>query len=243
MLTVTVGGREVPVLGPKAQEAIQSSLFKRWIATLDPSFVVHWIDIHYVDTVGFPEKPHTLFIKLKAQVETTSGNQVPGIVFLRGGSVGILLVIECEGEEYTLLTLQSRFPAGHSAFPEIPAGMLDGSGQFSGVAARELEEETGLIISRNSLIDLTELAYGSRFQGIVPSAGGSDEFVRLFACFLKMTRSSLEALQGKITGVISEGETIALKVIPLRDLVWSTPDVKALSALTLYDALKRDGRL
>jgi 8-oxo-dGTP pyrophosphatase MutT (NUDIX family) len=31
------------------------------------------------------------------------------------------------------------------------AGMLDGSGKFSGVAAKEMEEETGLVITEESV--------------------------------------------------------------------------------------------
>jgi hypothetical protein len=31
------------------------------------------------------------------------------------------------------------------------AGMLDGSGRFSGVAAKEMEEETGLVITEESV--------------------------------------------------------------------------------------------
>ena len=30
-------------------------------------------------------------------------------------------------------------PIGWESFPEIPAGMLDGSGHFSGVAAKEMQ--------------------------------------------------------------------------------------------------------
>lgn len=238
MLSVTIADRKVPVFGPMAQEALRSSLFTRWVDTLDRSFVVRQITIHHVDIIGSGEHSRALFIKLHAEVETASGDMVPGIAFLRGGSVGVLLVIRCEGEEYTLLTLQPRFPAGLSVFPEIPAGMLDGSGNFSGVAAREIEEETGIVISSENLIDLTDLVYKSRFQGVFPSAGGSDEFLRLFVSIVEMDRSSLDALQGKVTGVIAEGEKIALQVIPLRDLIWHAPDAKALSALTLYNFLK-----
>lgn len=79
--------------------------------------------------------------------------------------------------------------------PELPAGMLDGSGSFSGTAAKEIEEETGqlelwmdvmhpysplnsrytigLIIEERELTDMTELAYGNKWRGIYPSAGGS----------------------------------------------------------------------
>lgn len=32
--------------------------------------------------------------------------QLPGIVFGRGGAVGILMLLECEGEKYAVLTEQ-----------------------------------------------------------------------------------------------------------------------------------------
>lgn len=34
--------------------------------------------------------------------------QLPGIVFARGGAVGILMLLECEGEVFTVLTEQVR---------------------------------------------------------------------------------------------------------------------------------------
>lgn len=57
--------------------------------------------------------------------------------------------------------------------------MLDG-GDFVGVAAKELMEETGIKIKSNELIDLTQLAYKGSYSGVYPSAGGCDEFLRLF---------------------------------------------------------------
>jgi hypothetical protein len=45
---------------------------------------------------------------------------------MRGGAVGILcILIEVEtGEEFALVTLQPRIPAGFCDFAEIPAGMV-----------------------------------------------------------------------------------------------------------------------
>lgn len=62
-------------------------------------------------------------------------------------------------------------PAGQYTL-ECPAGMLDEDGNFIGVAAKELKEETGLEIEEKKLIPL-----GS----IYPSPGGCDEEVILFA--------------------------------------------------------------
>eukprot|EP01047_Picozoa_sp_COSAG01_P019207 COSAG01_NODE_1061_length_11887_cov_151.517557_13_plen_207_part_00 len=122
------------------------------------------------------------FVKLRSEAYAITGSgdkvDVPGIVFMRGGSVSVLIVLECEGMEYTILTRQPRVPAADHNLPEIPAGTLDGSGNFRGVAAEEIEEECDIVIEESELVDMTELAHGDRWRGMVPSGGGCDEFIR-----------------------------------------------------------------
>jgi len=143
-------------------------------------------------------------------------------------------------EGFTIITLQPRVPVGQFQFPEIPAGMLDHSGDFAGVAAKELEEECGIHISEknNCLVDLTDFAYGDRFRGMYPSAGGCDEFLRLFVYQEEITSEKLESLKGKLTGNRDEGELITLKIVSLADLWKEAPDSKALSALYLFEKFK-----
>ena len=128
--------------------------------------------------------------------------------------------------------------------PEIPAGMVDErTGQFRGVAAQEMREETGLVIKQKDLVDLTELAYGNRFRGMIPSAGGCDETLRLFLYRKQVTQDFLNQLDGRMTGNEEEGERIVLKLMEL-DKAWTvSPDAKLLGALCLYDRLKGQGRL
>lgn len=151
------------------------------------------------------------------------------------------------------MTIQPRIPAGSLAFSEIPAGMLDDSGTFAGGAAKEIEEETGLKIPQNELIDMTSLALGLLPQqadgeelqkGMYPSPGGSDEFIPLFLCQKRMPRKDIDGLQGRLTGLRSHGEKITLKVVPLEQL-WKecVRDGKSLAAWALYNGLKREGRL
>jgi len=83
-------------------------------------------------------------------------------------------------------------------------------------------------------VDLTEFAYKNHFRGIYPSAGGCDEFLRLFVFRDEVTREKLESLQGKLTGVAAQGEMITLKIVPLAKLWREAPDAKALAALYLY---------
>jgi len=150
-----------------------------------------------------------------------------------------LVVLECEKDEYCLLTQQARVPIGKSRFLEIPAGMLDGSGHFSGVAAKEMEEETGIVIEPSDLVDLTDAAYGSKYPGMYPSCGGSDEFIRIFAHRKQVTREYMQELHGKLTGSAHENEFITLHIAPLANVWELSPDSKTLSALLLWDKLRK----
>lgn len=127
--------------------------------------------------------------------------------------------------------------------------MLDDSGTFAGGAAKEIQEETGLLVEQGELVDMTALALQGRGDSgeflqsaVYPSAGGSDEFIPLFLCQKSMPRKEIEELQGKLSGLRDEGEKITLKVVPLKDL-WreGARDGKTLAALALYQGLKGEG--
>jgi 8-oxo-dGTP pyrophosphatase MutT (NUDIX family) len=131
--------------------------------------------------------------------------------------------------------------------------MLDNSGTFSGAAAKEIKEETGLTVQENELIDLTALASqfatpsssGEKLQNAVyPSPGGCDEFIPIFLCKKRLPRQQLSDLQGKLTGLRDEGEKITLKIIKAIDL-WKEGfrDGKTLAAWALYSGLKSEGKV
>lgn len=198
------------------------------------------------------------FIKLKADVRADDGQRFPGSVFMRGGSVAMLLILKAESsdptsetDEFVVLTIQPRIPAGTLTFTEIPAGMIDDSGTFSGAAAKEIEEETGLTVQDDELIDLTELALSANNDpgevlqnAIYPSPGGSDEFIPIFLVRKTMKVSEIEDLQGRLTGLRDHGEKISLKIVKLKD-AWKVAgrDAKSLSALCLYKGLSREGKI
>lgn len=134
--------------------------------------------------------------------------------------------------------------------------MMDADNNFAGKAASEIEEELGLVIKEEELTCLTDKvaeirrekrkAEGSGEEretlpfAMYPSAGGCDEYIKIFAHEKRVPRSQLQEWQGKLTGLRDEGEMITLKVVPLEDL-WleGGMDSKALAALTMYTQLKR----
>ncbi|CAG8042412.1 unnamed protein product [Penicillium salamii] len=272
-ITMTKGTGDIQVNtipGLSLQDLASFPAYKTWLTTLQHSlsrqenpshefhhdpYVLRKIDIQAVDRFGGARLG---FVKLKAEVSNGRGETLPGSIFLRGGSVGMLLVLQpddianpTDNDKRAILTIQPRIPAGSLAFPEIPAGMLDDSGTFAGGAAKEIQEETGLLVEQADLVDMTALAArvnqgpsdGECLQNAVyPSAGGSDEFIPLFLCQKTMPRKEIDELQGKLTGLRDEGEKITLKIVPLGDL-WKTGlrDGKTLAAWGLYQGLKKEG--
>lgn len=161
-------------------------------------------------------------------------------------------------ERYVVLTVQARTAAGSLAFVELPAGMVDGSGNFKGVAAKEIEEELGITIHEDELTCLSELAEASREQrntdtvgeredlaaAMFPSAGGCDEYITIYSAERRIPRGQLSEWEGRLTGERDIGEKITLKVVPIKDL-WKegARDAKALAALALWQGLRQEKKL
>lgn len=220
-------------------------------------FQLKRITVQSVDWFGHGEKKRLGFLKLQTTVENDQGEWLPGAVFMRGAAVGMLLILQPddvsednEEEKYVILTMQPRIAAGSLSFTEIPAGMLDDMGTFSGGAAKEIKEETGLEVDASELVDMTALALENEERdeeigkGSFSSPGGCDEYIPLFLYQKRLPRSELEEFRGKLTGLREEGEKITLKVIKLHDL-WKegARDGKTLAALALYEGLRREGKI
>lgn len=187
--------------------------------------------------------------------------RLPGAVFLRGGSVAMLIIISptntSDTDDHVLLTIQPRIAAGSLGFVELPAGMIDEAGTFTGAAAKEIKEETGLDIKEHELVDMTQLAIqdaSGQAQdagveahlklGMYPSPGACDEFMPLFLARKQMREEDMMSLKGKLTGLRDRGEKITLKLAKVKD-VWKVAarDGKTLAAMALYDGLKCEGRI
>ena len=128
--------------GIDVKAALAAKPFTDWLASVDTTrFTVNSIHFQSVDMFG----PRVGFVKFKCAVTDSQGNFIPGIIFARGGAVAVLAILECEGEHHVVVTVQPRLATGSFEFVEICAGMLDGSGNFAGVAAKELDEELGIV--------------------------------------------------------------------------------------------------
>ncbi len=201
----------------------ESSQFKNWLKKMDPRFVINKILVQAVDK---RYDGGLLFAKLRAEVYDNHGNRMHGNLFMRGDAVAMLIVLKSNDKKWVVLTSQPRFPAGEFESIEIPAGMMDGKGDFTGTAAREIEEEVGIKVEAGKLVYLDEF---------LSSCGGSDERIKLYYCEVDMPENEIEKLHGKITGVEHENEKIRVIIVPFDDLPKNTRDPKSLLAFGCYN--------
>ena len=197
-----------PTIDSQIPIILKAPKFKSWFANLDHSAIdLQSITITDVDWFCAPTaiSPEKLgFLKLTAKVfDRKTGKPVPGIAFIRGGAVAVLIRVAVGSSAYFIMCRQLRFPVGGYTL-EAPAGMMDASADISGVMMKEIAEETGLVVPNAAkLIDL------GRF---IPSAGGCDESIRLFAWDTELSKEAFDEITRKIHGAVEENETIYLHI-------------------------------
>jgi ADP-sugar diphosphatase len=214
---------------------INSPLFQKWLKQNQYQFVISALHFQSVDWAKYHGGDFPLFIKFNAEATDKTGKRVHGITLLRGGAVGILVVLVCEGIEYLLLVDQPRFPVNQRHFLEIPAGMMDKSDDPRSVALRELEEETGLVVRSEELIDMAECLFGQEHIGMINSPGLMDEWVRVYLYKKEVSKNFLMKFDGRQQKYIDEDEHICVRVLSRATAELSLCDAKSIYGLWLYN--------
>lgn len=212
---------------------LNSRIFKEWLERAESKFIVK--KIHFASVDFFNKKHEPLFIKLSATATLPDGKPVHGVVLVRGNAVGVLVVLKCEGKRYLLLVRQPRFAITETASLEIPAGILDWTGDYRKVALSELDEEAQIVAEDSELIDLTKFWWGDGVDGFAGSCGLLDERIRLYAIERTVTREELAAMDGKNQTYTDENEWIRTEVLPYEEAGHKFIDGKNLIAMFLYE--------
>lgn len=223
------------------QVILESRIYTEWLAATTAKFKVQ--KVHF-ESVNFLNKEHRpLFIKLNATATLPDGRPVHGIVLVRGNAVGVLVVLRCEGQKYLLLVRQPRFAISETASLEIPAGILDWTGDYRKVALSELDEEAQIVADDAELIDLMDFWYQDKTAGFAASCGLLDERIRLYAIERDVTVEQLRAMDGKNQVYTDENEWIRTEVLPYEEAAHKFVDGKNFIALFLYERwLRSQGR-
>lgn len=220
---------------------LNSRIYKEWLEKSQEKFTVK--KVHFASADFLLKGRQPLFIKLEATAFLPDGRPVHGIVLVRGNAVGVLVVLRCEGKPYLLLVRQPRFAISEQASLEIPAGILDWTGDYRKVALSELEEEAQIVAEDSELIDLTEFWYQGASVGFAGSCGLLDERIRLYAIERDVTREELKAMDGKDQKYTEEIEWIRTEVLPYEEAARKFVDGKNLIALFMYERwLRAQGR-
>lgn len=209
----------------------------RWIEKIDKTQIdLYSITVTDVNWFSATPDPNKLgFVKFKVDaLDKSTGKQIASnIVFLRGDSVAILIVVKVvssyrKSKQYVLMCNQMRVASGGRR-TEICAGMMDDAGNIASVALKEVKEETGFNIKhRDELIEL-----GSIF----PSPGACDEEIFLYAWTTTITEEEFEEKQCRMFGNSAESEEIKLSFVPIKEMnrvLGEIKDVKAECAFKRY---------
>jgi len=200
---------------------IQSKKFQDWLNNIDLN-AVEVKNINLLNVYMFGNNVGFVNLEVNCTLKNKLNKKIPGFVFLRGKAVAILVIVN---EKYIMLTKQMRVPVGKYLL-EIPAGMLDESGDLVGTAIKEIKEETGVSITAKSLIKL---------DSYYTSPGGTDEEIELFYTNVNLESKELDRLTKSSFGEASEGEYIKILIEPFNiDTIVKTKDSKALAATLLY---------
>ena len=188
------------------QSASDSHKFNLWQQNLVRNgLVIHRIDEIYTRHNRAGE---ALFSLLYLDATTPEGDKMPPICFLKGEVVCVLvcLIDNQTNEKYLLLVKQRRICDGSTTY-EHPAGMLDSEADAAKVAAKEVQEETGISLKINQLVQLIG-------HPCHPSSGTSDEAMYFFYCEIRLSPAEIEAYNNQKKGEASEHERIVTTVLP-----------------------------
>jgi len=229
---IAINGKEVLILNSTKtlEELLKFKPFADLVTKLneDPLWDLRTMEIQSIDMFG----PRIGFLKIKVVGHyNNSKTPVPGICFLRGDAVAILPILHCNGGRYVVCVEQPRMPDGRLKL-ELPAGMMDGEGNFAGTAAKEMAEETGLTMHESELQDITPPSVPK----VGPSIGACDEKIKILYWTKEVTPEQLAELEGKTTGNLEEGEVIKVRIIKLEDMFKVCDDMKWWAAYGMLTA-------
>jgi ADP-sugar diphosphatase len=194
--------------------------FVKWLQTILETGELLVPTVTVTDVNWFSAKPDPVklgFVKciLTDAVDAKTGKKVmSNIVFIRGNSVAVLIIVKVLGKsvlqdkKYVLLCEQMRASMGKKV-KEICAGMTDAEGNIMSVALKEVQEETGIQIKH--IEELWPLGT------IMPSPGACDELIYLYAYQTVMSSKEFEEKQQKLYGNAEEHEEIQLQFVEINE--------------------------
>lgn len=189
---------QYPHVEPKLDAISKAPKFTKWMDNfrLDE---ISMTEFHITDAdffgKGVADPVKLGFIKGYANAQDAkTGTRIPAIAFIRGDAVAVLIVVRIieTDKKHILMCRQQRFPVGRPLV-ETCAGMIDEmTRNVVGVVFHEVKEETGFVVKEEDLISLGK---------VIPSGGGCDEVVHLYAWETELLEEEFKEKQEKVFGI------------------------------------------
>lgn len=229
-----------PELESKISVLVNAPKYKQWLQKIrrdddmgDPEIMFN--HIHLTDVTMFG--PNLGFAKFDVMLNDGKptdmlGNVIPGnVIFLRGNAAAVLAIvsaIENPFEKLVVICGQIRVPVGGFVY-EACAGMADAvTGDLKGVMIKEMEEELGIRahLSENQSSEALEKRAKEKYKNtdyssddlidlgtMVPSAGGCDETISLYAIECSLTLERISEMKISEYGEEGTDESIKLRFV------------------------------
>lgn len=225
-------------------DVLSYEAFQEWLSLIHSDIHVKSILVTHLVYRSGKEKKRLFLVVLKVVAFFREEKApLPENYVIRCGAVQCLIELECEGKSYVVMVRQPRLAIGKRAFDEFVCGKVDDYTDIKGNIVREVEEEAGMHVRREDVLDLNALAHGPDELGIYDSVGMLSEWTHMFLFRATVPPSYLLKLQGVRTGLVDEGEYIGLNVFLLDDVWTFCSDSRTLAALYLREQLLRTHKL
>lgn len=220
-------------------------------------YVLRCIRVQAFDSFQLEDKEHIKFMKIFAEIENDRADWLPGVVFLRGSTVAVLMIIQpsdAPSEQHVIMTEQACVAAGSLSFLELPSGMVEDDTDMTSAVTRLFQEQIGITPIVNELINMTQMAdslqnddlliSGGLTGAIYPSPNTCDERISMFLWKKEMDRLELEMLRDRLTTNRAEFDLVPIRFVEYDKLISiANRDGKTLAAWALYEYLKRVEKL
>ena len=142
-------------------------------------------------------------------LRSADGEVVPRCMLLRGDTIVVIPIIDCEGHDQPMTLMVEQFrPIDGGNTLEFVGGMIERGESPVACAVKEVREEVGLHVQPADLIPLLG-------EPIRVCTAMMDERAYFFAFRQSLSAEEARALDGRSLGELSEGESITVRLVDL----------------------------
>jgi 8-oxo-dGTP pyrophosphatase MutT (NUDIX family) len=221
-----------PGLNVTEDEIRNSTRFTDWVDRLTIARIVV-THVHVYSSHSWAGEPKMIYLEAEGHIDGRQFRRT--VAFLRGDTVDMLAILECDGVEYAAFVGQPRIPGAIANSISNPSGMMEPGEDAVFTGLRELDEELGYKLPWEKPIKLCD-------RPLLVSPGGSDERAVFYVTRCKVDRGILKKLHNRFGGAANEGERTKVLVVPFHESMEQDIGCKTMLSLHLYQNMKNNNK-